>query len=72
MDKLPHLSCCHHHLTLGFWLYGFMGGHIEAHLALVAFHLILKEALPAHLLQLLPEVLTCLQVRLGDDLGQVI
>lgn len=47
-------------------------GWRSAHLALVALHLVLQEALPAHVLQLLLQVLTRLQVRLGDDLTQVI
>ena len=32
------------------------------YLALVALHLLLQEGLPGHLLQLLPQVLTCLHV----------
>lgn len=42
------------------------------HLLLIALHLVLQEVLTVHLLQLLPQILTSLQVRLGDDVGQVI
>lgn len=42
------------------------------YLALVALHLLLQEGLPGHLLQLLPQILTRLHVRLGDVLGQVL
>lgn len=51
------------------------GGRGESgygYLALVALHLLLQEGLPGHLLQLLPQILTRLHVRLGDVLGQVL
>ena len=47
-------------------------GPWSGYLALVALHLLLQEGLPGHLLQLLPQVLTCLHVWLGDVLGQVL
>lgn len=48
-----------------------MGRERSRYLALVVLHLLLQEGLPGHLLQLLPQILTRLHVRLGDVLGQV-
>lgn len=47
-------------------------GPAETHLLLVAVHLLLQELLTAHLLQLLPQELTRLLVRLDDGLSLVI
>lgn len=47
-------------------------GPSETHLLLVAVHLLLQELLTAHLLQLLPQELTRLLVRLDDGLSLVI